>query len=186
MSEITPVSSQNSGQSASQNISQSANPNRVLMLTAKPHNTAAVDLAAVVISPSPLLWRIQVVSYSALFLAASSALFTVMSSTNYWFIIWLVFSVLILLALRSAWRTQRKEPLRLSVMKGEWLLQSAAGEQQLEPCAEILVWQAVIVLPVRDVLSKRRHRIVALSDAMSAEDWRRLRVWLRMGLSSNL
>ena len=171
MSEITPASSQSVYNTLSLDP-QSA--------------STAVDLAPVLISPSQILWRIQVLIYSLMLLSASIAIFPFMVIAFYWLILWLSFALLLIIAVRSAWIKQHKAPIRLSVFQKMWRLQTAAGEIRTEPCDEILLWDAVIVLPVREVLTKRKHRIVALSDSMSAEDWRRLRVWLRMGLKDNV
>jgi hypothetical protein len=45
-----------------------------------------------------------------------------------------------------------------------------------------LVWSKVIILWVRETESGLKHRIVALPDSMTPEEWRRLRVWLRLEL----
>jgi hypothetical protein len=149
-------------------------------------STTGVDLAPVVISPSQILFRSQVLIYSSMLLFASIAIFPFMLTAFYWPILWLSFVVLLIVAMRSAWLNKHKTPIRLSVIQKIWRLQTAAGEVRVEPCEEILLWDSVIVLSVREILTKRKHRIVALSDSMSAEDWRRLRVWLRMGLKDNV
>jgi len=138
------------------------------------------------ISASQILFRIQVLIYSSMLLFASIAIFPFIFTAFYWPILWLSFVVLLIVAMRCAWLNKHKAPIRLSVIQKIWRLQTAAGEVRIEPCEEILLWDSVIVLPVREILTKRKHRIVALSDSMSAEDWRRLRVWLRMGLRNNL
>jgi len=177
LSEITPAS----------NLTNS-NPNRVHNSTLEPQGTSTtgVDLAPVRISASQILFRIQVLIYSSMLLFASIAIFPFIFTAFYWPILWLSFVVLLIVAMRCAWLNKHKAPIRLSVIQKIWRLQTAAGEVRIEPCEEILLWDSVIVLPVREILTKRKHRIVALSDSMSAEDWRRLRVWLRMGLRNNL
>ncbi len=176
MSEITQVSSLNSSQNRDHNA------------TLEPQSTSAtgVDLAPVVISPSQILWRIQVLIYSLMLLSASIAIFPFMFTAFYWPILWLSFVLLLIVAVRSARRKKHKVQIRLSVTQKIWRMQTSAGEIHVEPCDEILLWDALIVLPVREVITKRKHRIVALSDSMSADDWRRLRVWLRMGLRHNI
>lgn len=172
MSETTPASS----------------PNRALNSTLEPQSTSTtgVDLAPVRISPSQILFRIQLLIYSLMLLFASIAIFPFLFTAFYWLILWLGFVLLLIVAVRDAWLKKHKAPIRLSVIQKNWRLQTAAGEVRIEPCDEILLWGVVIVLPVREVLTKHKHRIVALSDSMSAEDWRRLRVWLRMGLKDNV
>lgn len=180
MSEITPAFSQNSSHSASLNSvhNSSLEPQRT--------RKTGVDLTPVVISPSQILFRIQLLTYSLMLLSASIAIFPFVFTTFYWSLLWLGFVCVLIVAVRSAWLKKHKAPIRLSVIQKIWRLQTAEGEIRIEPCEEILLWDAVMVLPVQEILTKRKHRIVALSDSMSAEDWRRLRVWLRMGLKDNI
>lgn len=177
MSEITPASSLNSSHSASVHNS-SLEPQRA--------SKTGVDLAPVVITPSQTLFRIQLLIYSLMLLSASIAIFPFLFTAFYWPILWLSFFLLLMMAVRSSWLKKNKAPIRLSVIQKIWRLQTAEGEIHVELCDEILLWDRVIVLPVREILTKRKHRIVALSDSVSAEDWRRLRVWLRMGLKDNI
>jgi hypothetical protein len=155
-------------------------------LEPQPTSKTGVDLAPVLICPSQILCRLQLLIYSVMLLSASIAIFPFLFTAFYWPILWLSFVLLLIVAMRTAWLKKHKMPIRLSVIQKIWRLQTSAGEMQVELCDEILLWDAVIVLPVREILTKRKHRIAALSDSMSAEDWRRLRVWLRMGLRNNL
>ena len=184
MSEITPASNL----SSSPNSNQSASSNRAHNAPLELHNTSATgaDLAPVLISPSQILLRIQLLMYGVMLLCASVAISPFVFTAFYWPSLWLGFLFLLIWAGRSAWLKQHSAPVRLSVTKKIWRLQTSAGEIQIEPCDEILLWDGVIIVPVREILTRRKHRIVALSDSMSAEDWRRLRVWLRMGLKDNV
>ncbi len=170
-------------------ITQASSPNHAHnSAPLEPQSTSktGVDLAPVLISSSQILCRIQLLIYSLMLLSASIAIFPFIFTAFYWLLLWLTFVLLLIMAVRSAWLRKNKAPIRLSVFQKIWRLQTSAGEIQVEPCEEILLWGSVIVLPVREISTKRKHRIVALSDSMSAEDWRRLRVWLRMGLKDNL
>lgn len=152
-----------------------------------PAKTAAgVDLASVRITPSRLLLRCQIFIYSAMLLSASIAIFPFLLSAFYWPIIWLVFLLLIIVALRSAMRAQKIPPVVLTVTQRVWRLQTAEGEVIVALYDDALVWAGVIILPLREISTEKKHRIVALVDSMNADDWRRLRVWLRMGLSKNI
>lgn len=179
MLETTPASSQsqNSRLNAHLNSRQS---NR------SHHTAAGVDLAPVAISPSPLLWRLELSLYGALVFFAAVAILPFIHTAFYWPIILLGFVLLVIAALRTAWRKQHAAPLRLSVIQGVWRLATANGELEVLPCDEILMWEMVMVIPLREQLTQRKHWLVALPDAMNASDWRRLRVWLRMGLRNNL
>ncbi len=172
MSEITPASNQ------SAHNSSPLEPQRA--------SKTGVDLAPVVISSSQILFRIQLLIYSLMLLSASIAIFPFLFTAFYWPILWLGFLLLLIVAARAAWIKKHKAPIRFSVIQKVWRVHTLEGEVQVKPCDEILFWDAVIVLSVREVLTKRKRRIVALSDSMTNEDWRRLRVWLRMGLKDNL
>ena len=172
MSEITP------------DYNLKSSPNRTL----NSHTTTAtgVDLAPVTIKPSQILWRIELACYSSVLCAATIALFPFLLTAFYWPILWLVFLLLVMFVLRERWRAQKIPAVSLSVQKQVWRLQNSTGEFTVVPFGEILLWAGVIILPVREVLSGCKHYIVALPDSMKAEDWRRLRVWLRTGLRNNI
>lgn len=168
MSEITPAS----------------NPNHASNFS---HKTATgVDLAPVTIIPSQILWRIELVFYLSFFCAVTIALFPFLLSALYWPVLWLIFLLLIVFVLFQRWRAQKLSAISLSVQKKIWRLKHSAGEFTVVPFGEILMWAGVIILPVREALSGRKHYIVALPDSMNAEDWRHLRVWLRTGLRNNI
>jgi hypothetical protein len=151
-----------------------------------PSKTAAgVDLASVRISPSRWLWLCTLIVYSSMLLSASLAIFPFLLSAFYWPILWLVFFVLIIVALRSAWRAQQRPSLVLTVTQKIWRLQTEGGEVIVQLYDEVLMWSGVIIFQVQETVTHRKHRIVALPDSMNASDWRRLRVWLRMGLRKN-
>lgn len=147
---------------------------------------AGVDLASVRISSSRLLFYCQIFVYIAMLLSASIAIFPFLFAAFYWPIAWLIFVLLIIIALKSAWRAQQIPPIVLNVTQKIWRLQTVDGEVIVELYDDILVWVGVIILPMRETSTGRKHRIVALSDSMNANDWRRLRVWLRMGLNKNI
>ena len=168
MSEITPASSLN--------------------LTANPtHKTATgVDLGPVIISPSQILWRIELAFYFSMLCAATLALFPFLFTAFYWPILWLIFLLLIIFVLRGRWHSQKLTPITLSVQKQVWRLVNSNGEFTVSPFGEILLWSGVIILLLQETLGGRKHYIVALPDSMKAEDWRLLRVWLRTGLRNNI
>lgn len=152
-----------------------------------PNKTATgVDLAPVLITPSKILWRIELTVYSGILIAASVALFPFFLTVFYWPILWLVFLALVLLVLRERWRVQKLPAVTVSVQKQIWRLKNPTGEFTVVPFDEVLLWSGVIILPVREILSGRKHRILILRDSVTADDWRRLRVWLRTGLRNNL
>lgn len=147
-----------------------------------PHQTSTgVDLTPVVISPSRLLWRIEVFVYSAMLISASIAIFPFVLIQFCWPLLWSAFLLLIIYVLRSAWRATQRDPITLSVIQKQWRIKVAGTELIVQPYDEILVWSGVMVISVREISSGRKHRICVLPDSVNVEEWRRLRVWLRMG-----
>lgn len=148
-------------------------------------NKSGVDLTPFIISPSMVLWRLELAVYCGLLCAVSVALFPFFFSAFYWPVVWLAFCGLVVLELRKAWRIKHSAPIGLSIKKDVWQLNLASGAQVVEIFDEILLWPAVIILPVREIQSGRKRRILVLPDSVRKEDWRRLRVWLRTGLRNN-
>lgn len=144
-----------------------------------------VDLAPVVISPSLLLYRLEIFIYLAMLLFASVAIFPFLLTAFYWPLLWLVFASLIGITVKTSMRARHASSVSLRVTQKVWYMQTAEGDRIVKPCGDILVWTALVMVPVEDTLSGQKHRLVALPDSMSAEDWRRLRVWLRMALPKN-
>ncbi len=170
----------------SEKIPDSSQTNNYFRIETHTARDSGVDLAPVVISASRRLFHLHLLMYSAMLLSASVAIFPFILTSPYWLILWLVFVVLLAMALGVELRKKQQPPIRLSVIQKVWRVHTDEGEVQVKPFDEILLWDAVIILPVREVLTQRKHRIVVLSDAMSPDDWRRLRVWLRMGLKEHL
>ncbi|WP_189417780.1 protein YgfX [Cellvibrio zantedeschiae] len=167
MSEIIPASSPNSA--ADSHLATSST------------TTAGVDLAPIVIVPSIILWRLELAVYSSILCAAAIALFPFFLTAFYWPLLWLMFLILVAFVLRQRWRAKNSLPISLEVQKNVWRLKSSAGESIFEPFGEILLWSGVIILPLRETISGRIHRIVILQDSVKPDDWRCLRVWLRTG-----
>lgn len=141
-----------------------------------------VDLAPFVISPSIILWRMELALYGGFLCAASVALFPFFLSALYWPVVWLVVCGSVAFELRRAWRVKHAAPQELSIQKNVWRIKNTDGECLVEPFDEILLWPAVIILPMKEIESGKKHRIVIFQDSVKKEEWRRLRVWLRMGL----
>jgi hypothetical protein len=90
------------------------------------------------------------------------------------------------LILHQSSRAKKLPSVTFSVQQKIWRLKTSGGECVVAPVNDILLWAGVIIVPLRETLSGRKHRLVMLSDSMSADDWRRLRVWLRMALKDNI
>lgn len=174
MSEITPASSPGKSPALATNVSKATNTSN--------KTATGVDLAPVVIKPSRFLWRIELVFYLGLLSAATIALIPFFLTAFYWSLLWLVFAAAIACVVYQGWRATQLPALKLRIQQQIWHLEHSAGDCIVIPFDEILLWSFVIILPVRETLSGRKHRIVILQDSMVEDEWRRLRVWLRTGL----
>jgi len=118
--------------------------------------------------------------------AATIALFPFLLSAFYWPIVWLTFLLSVIFVVRGRWHAKKSTPVTFSVQKQVWRFRSVNGEFTVVPFSEILMWSSVIILPLQETLSGRKHYVLAFPDSMNENDWRRLRVWLRTGLRNNL
>lgn len=148
-------------------------------------NNAGVDLAPVVFNPSLLLCRLEIAVYLFMLVSASAAIFPFLLAAFYWPLLWLVFALMLGVGIRSSLRAKKSPSIVLSVTQKVWRIQTSEGDIVVKPCDDILVWAAMIILPVQEVATGRKRRLIALPDSMLPEDWRRLRVWLRMALHNS-
>lgn len=149
-------------------------------------NKTGVDLAPIHIAASLRLWCIELAFYSCFICAVTIALLPFFLKAFYWSILWLLFLLATGFVLRQRWLHKNSPPICLSVHKKLWQLKNSTGEVVVEPFGEILLWSGVIILPLREIMSRREHRIVVMKDSVEPDDWRRLRVWLRTGLRNNM
>lgn len=78
-----------------------------------------------------------------------------------------------------AWhRSRRAGATTLAYRQGQWWLESAGGERSVTPCADSTLLPFLIVLRLRH--SGGLHTLLLPSDALDREQFRRLRVLLRL------
>jgi len=147
--------------------------------------TTGVDLAPVMIKPSVLLHRLEVSVYLIMSLAASIAIFPFLLTAFYWPLLWFVFLLMVAVAIKVSLRAKKSQAVSFSVVRKIWHLHTSEGDLIVKPCSEVVMWSHLIVLFVQETTSGRKHRLVALPDSIASEDWRRLRVWLRIELRKN-
>jgi hypothetical protein len=148
--------------------------------TTKP--PALVDLVAVTVYPSRNLWRMQLALYVALFVFSFIALLPFLFRNYYWACVWLLFSCGIFFAAYNSWRTKNTQAMQLEVIQNTWRLSTNGASFLVSVDADILVWQWVIIIPLRDNITRKKYYVIALRDSMLTKEWRRLRVWLKRGL----
>lgn len=98
---------------------------------------------------------------------------------------WLIALCLFEVLLAREWwlmgRRWRAAPHWLGFESGQWYLRWDTESVEVVPVGEWLVWSWVQVVRFRVSGGSAVHTLVVLPDSATAEDRRRLRVWLRMG-----
>ena len=142
--------------------SQLLNKSQLLKKSAAAKTASAIDLAPIMFSPS-----------------ASVALAPFFLTAFHWPILWLIFSTLIALIIRKRWRAKNSASITLDITQNTWRLRKDNSDIDVIPFNDVLLWSWVIILPLKENISGRRHYFVLLQDSVITDDWRRLRVWLR-------
>lgn len=150
-----------------------------LIKTPRVKISSGVDLTPVTFYPSRHLWLIECAIYSAMFVFATIALLPFFLTAFYWPIAWLFFAVSIAVVVHQRWRVKNAKPIRLAIKQNNWQLHRAENECAVELSHDVLLWQWVVIIPVRETISGKKHYLIGLQDSMEVDDWRRLRVWLR-------
>lgn len=138
-----------------------------------------VDLSPVTVYPSQYLWQAQCMVYGAILVFALVALLPLFFISIYWVFLYLSFALWISAAIYKSSRTKNASPMQLEVKQNNWYLITKVGEFAVTPSHEILLWSWVIIIPLRETTTRKLHYVIALTDSLPKEDWRRLRVWLR-------
>jgi hypothetical protein len=147
-----------------------------------PKPAAAFNLAAVTVRPSLFLWQAQCVIYCAMLAFAFVALLPFFLTAFYWILLWLAFAAGIGCAIHTSWRAKNAAPVSFEITQNAWQLKTQKGEYGVTVSGEIVVWQWLVIIPLCENLTGQQHRVIALPDSMNKQDWRRLRVWLKVGL----
>jgi hypothetical protein len=100
-------------------------------------------------------------------------------SAFYWLLLWLLFAGLIAYALVKASRAKSADSLTLDVTQSVLTLTSDECVLVVDIDGEILLWSWLIIIPLREKLNNKIHRLVVLPDSLSPDEWRRLCVWVK-------
>jgi len=139
------------------------------------------ELAPVRFGQSRRLWQAELAVYAALLIFAGIAIFPFLLTAWYWPIALLAFALFIGWHWMRCWRRPYVSSRILYCIQNRWYLRDQGGEQEIHLCDEILLWPQIVVLPAR-IASGEKKYLVLTPDAMEADDWRRLRVFLNMGV----
>ncbi|RZA09210.1 MAG: hypothetical protein EOO68_01070 [Moraxellaceae bacterium] len=141
------------------------------------------DLAAITCSPSRYLYLAECLLYGAMAVSASVALFPFFLVAFYWPLAWLLFMFSLVCVINESRKTRNANVLTLDISNNTWRVRRNGVDKTVIPFDDVLLWSWVIILPVKEPATGNKHRIVLLPDSMTADEWRRLRVWLRVCLS---
>lgn len=156
----------------------------------RPPRALAGGLRPISLRPSHRLAFAHGALLLALGTLAGVGLFYPVLNQPLWFLPLLLFWSLLWLSWRAQHRARRRHPDRLGFEAGQWWLKfpvrgqqgadpQAAEQRTAELIGDCVVWPGLLILPFRLHHSLRRYVLVCLNDTASAEDRRRLRVWLR-------
>ena len=139
-----------------------------------------VDLTAITVYPSRYLWQAQCVLYGAMQVFALVALLPLFFISIYWIFLYISFALWISAAVYKSWQAKNAAPMQLEIIQNNWYLKTNLGKFSVTPSHEALLWSWVIIISLREITTQHSHYLIVLPDSLPKEDWRRLRVWLRM------
>lgn len=111
--------------------------------------------------------------------ASALALWPHLQSQPLWALVLILFWILVLLAAYSLWYGHKHGPSQLSYREGDWYLMLDGVEFRAALVSDLVIHSWLLVARFRLNTSGARINVVCLPDSASAEDFRRLRVWLR-------
>jgi hypothetical protein len=145
--------------------------------------SAKLQLAPINLRPSIILWRVQWGVHLLLSLLLGWGILPWLSIQPYWLPVLLLAWLALAVHLRYLRRLHEQSAGTLLVSSGDWYWNDARGCTELVLSGAVIVWPQLIVLPFREQHRRWRKTLVLLPDSASADDRRRLRVWLRTSLN---
>lgn len=142
-------------------------------------NTGGITELIINLQPSHQLWRAQCMVHVALAVTISCALLPIIPEQPSWILLWLLMISGLWISGLICRKALHQLPHTLRLSEHSSLLENKRTQYKLALCDDALVWSQLVVLRYRDVQSRRRINLVILSDSTSADEHRRLRVWLR-------
>ena len=150
------------------------------ILNRRAHSAPDTYLHPMQVSPSRMLWRMQLAAHVLLALALLWVLFPWLA-LSWHFPVWLISSWLVLAGdVLYLWRRRLNSAGQLSYTHTGWQWRAKDGVKHFELVGDAVVWSSLVILPFRD--KGRSATLVLLPDSVAADDLRRLRVWLRTRL----
>lgn len=139
-------------------------------------------LVPVSLRPSRYLFGAQAVVFASMAVASVMALWPHILSQPVWALVLVFFWGLVLLAAYGLWCRHKHGPRQLSYRNGDWYLTLDGVEFRAALVGDLVLHSWLLVARFRLHTSGVRINVICLPDSTSAEDFRRLRVWLRVYL----
>lgn len=159
-------------------IPQSQQANR----TAKSFSDQGHQLAPIDLYPSRRLVWAQMLGLSVMALAAPLALQAYLQEEPLWWLVQGVFWGFLVLGAWNIKLTRSQAPSGISYRNGDWYLILGSEECRAKLIGEVVVWQTLVVARFRLQVGAATVSLVCLPDSLKGDDFRRLKVWLRVYL----
>lgn len=142
------------------------------------HQLAPIDLY-----PSRRLAWMQILGLSTVALAAPLALRDYWLEDPLWWLVLGLFWGLLALGAWSILLARDQAASRIVYRDGDWYLTLGGVDYRAQLIGEVVVWQSLLVARFRLHHSAAKVSLVCLPDSLNRDDFRRLKVWLRIYLS---
>lgn len=176
MSETTPECAPNNAQkSSSHNILA-----QFTYLQSADSLEALQDRFSIKITPSRYLWRFELFIFFGFLFCYTLALLPFFLTAFYWPCLWLLGVFVVVHLMYCARRNLSERPVNLIYRQDSWCLLTAQAEIRLAPVNAIVLWSWIIIMPFEEVSTNKKYLMTVLSDSVGPDEWRRLKVWLRL------
>lgn len=139
-------------------------------------------LMPVPLRPSRYLFWGQAAVLVSMAVASALALWPHIQPQPLWALVLGLFWILVLLAAYGLWYGHKHGPSQLSYREGDWYLVLDGVEFRAALVGDLVIHSWLLVARFRLPASGARINVICLPDSTRAEDFRRLRVWLRIYL----
>ncbi|MDQ2075275.1 protein YgfX [Marinimicrobium sp. ABcell2] len=139
-------------------------------------------LMPVPLRPSRYLFWGQALLIVCLASASAFALSPHLQAQPLWGMVLFLFWALLALAAYGIWQAHKHGPSKLSYRQGDWYLTLDGVEFRAALIGDLVIHSRILVARFRLHASGAKVNLICLPDSVSRDDFRRLRVWLRIYL----
>jgi hypothetical protein len=113
-------------------------------------------------------------------LASAFALSSHLQTQPWWALVLLLFWAMVALAAYGIWHAHKHGPSQLCCRQGDWYLTLDGVEFRAALAGDLVIHSRILVARFRLQASGAKVNVICLPDSIDPEDFRRLRVWLRI------